>query len=185
MQSPIADFATTLHHALVVERTRPLADVARAAGFTYPALYARISGRVPFTLEEARRVLCEVPDIRLVDALLSGTRFAAFERAPLTGGVSRRGSVALALLAMRQVAEIASELSTHAEAGMIDQSAQDRLDTRLLEAERALALIRHALPYAHRRPASDAVAPGTRSGEGGSPRPDAESLEGLSQSAAG
>lgn len=147
---PPLDFAATLHRVLIADRIRPLRDVAKAAGFSYPALYARISGRVPFSVEEIRRILLEVPDIRLVDALLAGTCFAAFARAPLSGGQAARGVVGTALVATQQVAQIANELATHVEDGTLDLDAQERLNQRILEAERSLAILRQALPHARR-----------------------------------
>lgn len=156
---PPPDFANTLHRLLVVDRIRPLRDVATASGFSYPALYARMTGRVPFSADEIRRVLLEVPDIRLVDALLSGTCFAGFVRAPLSGGSSKRGAVGTAMHAMQQVARIAGEVAALVEDDALDAEAQDRLGQQILEAERSLAILRQSLPQARRSQPHDVPSP--------------------------
>lgn len=156
---PPPDFANTLHRLLVVDRVRPLRDVAKASGFSYPALYARMTGRVPFSADEIRRVLLEVPDIRLVDALLSGTCFAGFVRAPLAGGLAKRGAVGTAMHAMQQVARIAGDVAALVEDDALDAEALERLGQQILEAERSLAILRQALPHARRSQPQDAPSP--------------------------
>ena len=41
-------FASVTHRLLVVEKMKPVADVARALGMKYATLHARIIGRIPF-----------------------------------------------------------------------------------------------------------------------------------------
>lgn len=158
------EFAAVLHRILARERSRSMRDVAAALGLSYPAFYARISGRVPFSTVEIQRVLQEVPDPRLADALLAGTPFGAFLRARLTGGRAGEDALGTALRAMQEVLALVQGLSAAEEASALQQ--------HLDEAERALAILRHVLPYAAaRRPA-----PVPASGGGDAPTFEMEAL---------
>lgn len=137
------DFASVLHRLLARERQRPIRDVAAALGLSYPAFYARLSGRVPFSTEEIRRLLQEVPDRRLADVLLADTPFGAYPRARLTGGTIGEDTVATSLRAMQEVVAVVQGLASGVE--------HDMLEIHVNEAERLLAILRHVLRHAHVR----------------------------------
>lgn len=135
----LRDFAQVLHRLLARERQRSIRDVAGALGLSYPAFYARLSGRVPFSTEEIRRVLQEVPDRRLADALLADTPFGAYARARLTGGQAGEDTVATALRAMQEVVAVVQGLASGIE--------RDVLEMHVNEGERLLAILRHVLRH--------------------------------------
>lgn len=135
-----SEFAAVLHRILTRDRTRSMRDIAVALGLSYPAFYARLSGRVPFSIDEARAVLAEIPDHRLVDALLAGTRFGGFERAQLRGGSTRVGPFETALQVVQHLTTLMQGLSIGIE--------RDEIERQILEAERGLAALRQILPHA-------------------------------------
>lgn len=137
------DFANVLHRMLARERVRPIRDIAGALGLSYPAFYARLTGRVPFSTDEIRRVLQEVPDRRLADALLADTPFGAYPRARLTGGKNGEDTVATALRAMQEVIAVVQGLASGVE--------RDVLEMHVNEGERSLAILRHVMRHVPKR----------------------------------
>ena len=137
------DFASVLHRPLARERLRSIRDIAGALGLSYPAFYARLSGRVPFSTDEIRRVLQEVPDRRLADALLADTPFGAYPRARLTGGQAGEDMVATAMRAMQEIVAVVQGLASSVE--------RDVLEIHVNEGERLLAILRHVLRHDSKR----------------------------------
>lgn len=138
------NLADVLHRIFVVEGHASMRDVARALGLSYPAFYARVSGRVPFAPEEITKVIREVPDQRLLDALLADTEFIAFRRPVLKS----RGGEAISDAAFRSLRAISAVLEkTHSVSltSQLDRAERDEIEDRLTEAERSLGVIRFAL----------------------------------------
>lgn len=140
------DFASVLHRLLAQERVRSVRDIASTLDLSYPAFYARLSGRVAFSTDEIRRVLQEVPDRRLADALLADTPFGAYPRARLTGGQAGEDAVTTALRAMQEVVAVVQGLASGVE--------RDVLEIHVNEGERLLAILRHVLRHVPKRNAA-------------------------------
>lgn len=75
-------FAKAAYRVLIIEKARHTRDVANALGLKYATFHARLVGRIPFRPGEISSLLKHVPDIRLADALLTGTDFRPVRRLP-------------------------------------------------------------------------------------------------------
>src|SRR4051794_3710174 len=73
-------FSRLVRQVLVIEKRRPMRDVAEALGMDYAIFHARVAGRTRFKPEEISRLIREIPDPRLCDFLLRDTAFMAVER---------------------------------------------------------------------------------------------------------
>jgi hypothetical protein len=136
--------ADMLHRIFVDEGHASMRDVARALGLSYPAFYARVSGRVPFAPEEITKVIREVPDQRLLDALLADTEFVAFRRPVLKGGGGEAISDA-AFRSLRAISLVLEKTHSVTPTSQLDRAERDEIEDRLTEAERSLGVIRFAL----------------------------------------
>ncbi|HTP77041.1 MAG TPA: phage regulatory CII family protein [Rhizomicrobium sp.] len=132
---------------LVVEKVRPLGDVAQSVGMEYATLYSRVNGRTPFRLDEARALLVEVPDVRLADALLQGTSFMAVERLDELGWGKPTDAIESALQSAREMLEILTDINTATASRRLDKASRTHIEQHLHEAERALARLKLALPH--------------------------------------
>ncbi|GEM_PF-1045390 len=140
---PDADtFARTAHRILVSEKRRPVQEVAQALDMKYATFYSRIKGRVPFAPEEIRALLREVPDVRLVDALLTGTGFRAVAR--LVGDGSG-DIVREAARAIKEAANALWEVQSAFSADDLSTDGRQRAVEHVAAAERALASVREHL----------------------------------------
>lgn len=140
-----ATFAALVHRILVVERRRPVREVAEALGMKYATFYARMIGRVPFDADEINAVLREVRDERLVDCLLAETGFIGVRRGDDPGPPSRGhnvGPVENALHALEQSVGIVREVSCACADGGLKADVCERIEDHLVEAERGLAGLR-------------------------------------------
>ena len=156
-------FARTAHKILVTEKRRPVQEVARALNMKYATFYSRIKGRVPFAPEEIRALLREVPDVRLVDALLTGTGFRAVSR--LAGD----GSSDLLREAARAIKEAANalwEVQSAFSADDLSPEGRQRAIEYVSAAERALASVRDHLQRPGMGPAPAITRRGLHSGDG-------------------
>jgi hypothetical protein len=164
-------FAAIAHRLLVRERRRPMRDVAAALGLSYAALHARVSGRVPFSPLDINLLLHEIPDLRLVDALLRHTRFVAFEKPHPARGVAGSSALQAATGALRGLADLIEDIAAIAEGRRPAQEGGPDPEARLEEAQRAIAALAFALPQflaAQRR--RDARADAVVGGNGEAPR---------------
>jgi len=155
-KSPDA-FARLVRQILLVEKQRPLGDVAAEIGMDYDNLYARVIGRVTFHPEEIAALLRAVPDRRLIDWMLCCTGYIAVERpnAEACGGDALAAALKLAdhsLAAMRALC--------HAEA-QGDAAQIDGLRQHLFEAERAIGALWLRLPRAARSGTAEPKLAGT------------------------
>jgi hypothetical protein len=139
-------FAAIAHRVLVRERRRPMRDVAAALGLSYAALHARVSGRVPFSPLDISLLLQEIPDLRLVDALLRHTRFVAFEKPHPARGVAGTGALQAAVGALRSLADLAEDIAAIAEGRRPSHDGAADPEARLEAVQRAVAALAFALP---------------------------------------
>lgn len=135
-------FAKTAYRILVVEKAKPVRDVARALGMTYATLHARLLGRVPFRPDEINRLLQEVPDVRLADRLLSDTEFMAMPRPPFTPSTPQDVTSDLALKAASSVADALRDVDSAVDDRLSDPALSERIEARIVDAERALERLR-------------------------------------------
>lgn len=140
------DFAPLLHQVLVRERQRPMREVADALGMSYAAFHARVIGRVPFSPGEINALLREVPDIRLVDALLRHTRFSVVERPQPGGTIAGESANRTALRAVQEIVDALKDMGTDGVPQEIGPESVARIDAHLNEAQRLLATLRLLLP---------------------------------------
>ena len=140
-----ATVAALVHRILVVERRRPVREVAEALGMKYATFYARMIGRVPFDADEINAVLREVPDSRLVDCLLTHTGFIGVRRridaAP--GAIGHNvGPVENALRTLEPSVGIVREIASAIANGGLKPDVCERIEDHVVEAERGLAGLR-------------------------------------------
>jgi hypothetical protein len=139
-------FAAIAHQILIRERRRPMRDVAAALGLSYAALHARVSGRVPFSPMDINLLLHEMPDVRLVDALLRHTRFVAFEKPHPARSGGGATAIEAATAALRNIAALVEDLAGLAEGRRPPGDGDAAPEARLEEAQRAIAALAFALP---------------------------------------
>ncbi len=160
-------FAAIVHQILIRERRRPMRDVAAALGLSYAALHARVSGRVPFSPMDINLLLHEVPDVRLVDALLRHTRFVAFEKPHPARSGGGATAIEAATAALRNIAALVEDLAGLAEGRRPPRDGAAAPEARLEEAQRAIAALAFALPQVLAAQRRSAAIPD--SGPGASP----------------
>lgn len=156
-------FARTAHRILVTEKRRPVQEVAQALGMKYATFYSRIKGRVPFAPEEIRALLREVPDVRLVDALLSGTGFRAVSRLVADGGINVLQEAARAI---KEAANALWEIQSAFSADDLTPDGRQRAIEHVAAAERALASVREHLQRPGVSPVPALTGRGLHSGNG-------------------
>jgi hypothetical protein len=139
-------FAAIVHQILVRERRRSMRDVAAALGLSYAALHARVSGRVPFSPTDINLLLHEVPDVRLVDALLRHTRFVAFEKPHPARSGGGGTAIEAASAALRHIAALVEDLAGLAEGRRPPRDGDAAPEARLEEVQRAIAALAFTLP---------------------------------------
>ena len=143
----IGQFASAVRQILVIEKQRPLRDVAQALGMEYATFHSRVNGRAPFRPEEITKLIVEVPDPRLVDALLADTRFIGVERLEQPGWGDGAEAVGAALQSATEMLAALAHIHAAAANGRIDTAARRHLEAHVHEAERSLARLRLALPH--------------------------------------
>lgn len=153
-------FSELVHQVAVVERRRPLKALAHALGMKYATLYARVSGRVAFSTEEANCLVRELADARLASCLLQGTPFIAVGR-PNAHGAANGGLLKASVASVRESAEALAEIEGWLETGAIDQRLLDHVKEQVEKAEAAIAALREevAAQHLHVGDAPDATPP--------------------------
>lgn len=139
------EFASLLYRLLIVEEIMTVKQVAGSLDMKEQSLYSRLYGRVRFSVEEARRILCILSDVRVADHLLEGSPFVAVKRAPEqedgSGNVRVQASSTLF-----DVTDLMREVETSlSDDGRIDHREKIKIEERLLEAERSLTALRKAI----------------------------------------
>lgn len=147
MKQPTPDrFSKVAYRLLIVEKVLSARAVAAALGMKYATFHARLAGRIPFRPEEISALLRAVPDMRLADALLSGTAFRAVRRnaKPLPDREAQF---------LRKPAEKAgrvAEAFRDLQVALADETPADwndeRVRKRIAAAQKALDALRLALP---------------------------------------
>lgn len=144
MNAPFFEIARRI---LIVEKVRPLRDVAHDMGMEYATLYSRVTGRSPFKPEEMTALIRHVPDIRLVDSLLNGTDFIAVDRIPENGWGNASEAMSAALKSTQQLIEVLLQLHFSKIDGAAPVAARHDIEAHVIEAERSLARLKLALPH--------------------------------------
>src|SRR5689334_4720262 len=100
-------FSRLVYQILVIEKRRPIREVAAAVGMEYASFHARVIGRTHFKAEEVGRLIAAVPDSRLCDYLLYSTPFTAVPRPQPSADPNRGAFEAAVQLATESLATIA------------------------------------------------------------------------------
>ena len=140
------EFAVLLRRLLVIERVRPVREVATALGMTYSSFHARLHGRVAFRPEEITRVLRIVPDMRLLDCLLLDTGFLAVARPENAEMVDMRLAVGMTVRSAEAVLATLRTLHEALFTADLGRSWRGEVEQQILEAQRGLATLSLALP---------------------------------------
>jgi len=140
------EFASMLYQLLIVEEVRAVKEVAAELDLKEQALYARLYGRVRFSVEEARKILIYLGDVRVADHMMAGSGYVAIERTDKhedekSDGV-REGATSTLFDVTDLMKEVESALSDD---GRIDHREKIDIEKRLHEAERSLTSLRNAL----------------------------------------
>jgi len=141
-----SEFASLLYQLLIVEEVKAVKEVAAELGLKEQALYARLYGRVRFSVEEARAILAYLGDTRVADHLLEGSAFVAIHRTELDDEKTSEGVREGATTTLFDVTDLMREVETAlSDDGRIDHREKIDIEKRLHEAERSLTALRNAL----------------------------------------
>jgi hypothetical protein len=141
----LSPLAALLRQILLIEKRRPLGEVAAAMGIEYSNLYGRVTGRVQLNAEELSALLRVLPDPRILDLLLSDTPFVAVVR---PDGGDNHPVASAAELGLRSIEEIIAashDIVAALNNDDLDGSARTRVEGHVAEAQRHLASLRLAL----------------------------------------
>ncbi len=134
-------FSQLVRQVLVIEKHRPMRDVAVALGMDYALFHARVAGRTRFKPEEISGLVREIPNSRLCDFLLRDTAFMAVERpAPSipAKGCAFHMALRLATESIAALEQIGKSLAD----GQLEPTRYDELGRHIQEAERAVCDLR-------------------------------------------
>lgn len=137
-------FSSLVRQILILEKRRPMREVADALGMDYVNFHARVIGRTRFKAEEINRLIQELPDPRLCDFLLRNTPFLAVERPAAKHGNERAFQTALRLAS--ESLALLEQMGEYLAAGKLDAAGYERLHRHTEEAERAVSELRAKLP---------------------------------------
>ncbi len=139
------EFATLLYKLLIVEEVQSVKQVAAALEMKEQSLYSRLYGRVRFSVEEARRILQILGDVRIADFMLDSSIFVAVSRSE--GGDDRSEGVRTqASSTLFDVTDLMREVEASlSDDGRIDHREKVKIKERLLEAERSLTALRETI----------------------------------------
>jgi len=141
-----SEFAALLYQLLIVEEVKAVKEVAAELGLKEQALYARLYGRVRFSVEEARDILTYLGDVRIADHLLKGTKYVAIERKDQGDAEQSEGVREGATTTLFDVTDLMREVEgALSDDGRIDHREKIDIEKRLHEAERSLTALRNAL----------------------------------------
>ncbi|MBN4046394.1 hypothetical protein JYU02_00160 [bacterium AH-315-P15] len=144
------EFASLLYQLLIAEEVKAVKEVAAELGLKEQALYARLYGRVRFSVEEARRILAYLGDVRIADHLLGGTEYVAIKRQTLNEEDKSEGVREGATSTLFDVTDLMREVEgALSDDGRIDHREKIDIEKRLHEAERSLTALRNALKGLH------------------------------------
>lgn len=144
------EFASLLYQLLIVEEVRAVKEVAAELGLKEQALYARLYGRVRFSVEEARRILAYLDDVRIADHLLAGTNYVAIKRQVQNNVNKSEGVREGATSTLFDVTDLMKEVEVAlSNDGRIDHREKIDIEKRLHEAERSLTALRNSLQGLH------------------------------------
>ncbi|MBM3486921.1 MAG: hypothetical protein FJX67_09855 [Alphaproteobacteria bacterium] len=139
-------FARMAYRVLVEERKYSAKDVATALGMKYATFHARLIGRVPFRPDEIIALLCAVPDVRIVDALLGTTRFVAVPKVEADNKRVRNPILRNVIDAVSETTKVLDMVGRVQGADRIDDpDLRATLEDHVRAAERALAGLRARL----------------------------------------
>lgn len=133
-------FAALLHQVVVQEERGSGAMLAQRAGMSYDMLYARMTGRVPISPGEARRLVAETADQRLADWLMTDTPFVAVRRA--RPDVSQRDMADTVAAVVRETVDIWRDLARFTDYRQLSPKERADLLREVREAELAIANLR-------------------------------------------
>jgi hypothetical protein len=145
-----SEFAALLYQLLIVEEVKAVKEVAAELGLKEQALYARLYGRVRFSVEEARHILTYLGDMRIADYLMAGTKYVAIVRKEQGDDRTSEGVREGATTTLFDVTDLMREVEgALSDDGRIDHREKIDIEKRLHEAERSLTALRNALKGVH------------------------------------
>lgn len=147
MRDDASDFQSLLYTLLILEKIRPVKQVAADLDLKYDAFYARVQGKTPFRIEEVRRLLQVIPDDRLAAFLLDGTPYLAAPRPQYDPGAPPAEPTHTGLRwtvadVMVQVSEIIKEIDQSFEDAKLDHRDRRRIAEAIADAEQSLGTLR-------------------------------------------
>ncbi len=144
------EFASLMYQLLIAEEVKAVKEVAAELGLKEQALYARLYGRVRFSVEEARLILAYLGDVRVADHLLEGSAYVAIARSDKHDGEKSDGVREGATSTLFDVTDLMKEVEgALSDDGRIDHREKIDIEKRLHEAERSLTALRNALSGLH------------------------------------
>lgn len=151
MADDIDEFASLLYQLLIVEEVKSVKEAAAELGLKEQALYARLYGRVRLSVEEARKLLRYLGDVRIADHLLAGSDYVAVKRSDVAEEERRSAGVREgATTTLFDVTDLMREVEVAlSDDGRIDHREKIDIEKRVHEAERSLTALRNALKTLH------------------------------------
>ncbi len=145
------EFAALLYQLLIVEEVKTVKEAAAELGLKEQALYARLYGRVRLSVEEARKLLKYLGDVRIADHLLVGSGYVATKRTELTEEEHKSAGVREgATTTLFDVTDLMREVEVAlSDDGRIDHREKIDIEKRLHEAERSLTALRNSIKGLH------------------------------------
>lgn len=139
------DFADLIYRVLVVEKRKPLEDVAKQMGLSYHSLHARLHCKILFSVDEARRLMEILQSSDVADYLLGESGMIGV---PREEEVSKSETDSLFRRTNHLAIETADVLAAVEEAlkdDKLDHRDRQAIQSEIIEAERSLASLRAAL----------------------------------------
>ncbi|MEP1340605.1 MAG: phage regulatory CII family protein [Ekhidna sp.] len=137
-------FSEILYQILVSEKKMQVKELAPKIGIREPTFYARLRGHGTFSPKEVKAILHELPDMRLINWFLSGTRFIPVDR--IDANPQIEGTVEslrkTALLMLIEASEAANQIEVALADNRIDYKEAKLIRSDLETAERAIAALR-------------------------------------------
>lgn len=138
-------FSELVYRLLMIEKIASLEDVAEALGMSYHSLHARLHNKTLFSADEINGLIKTLGNADIVDFLLDGSGLMAFERqntvSPANGDSIFKRTSHLAI----ETANVLEAVEIAMSDDRIDHRDAIQIQKEIVDVERALATIRHAL----------------------------------------
>lgn len=146
-RDPSRQFARLVHQILVVERVRPMREVAAELELPYATFYSRLNGRVPFRPNEIQKLIRVIPDSRIVEWLLARTEFIAVKQTIRYDFDAEGGPLETASRSVEHAVAVWRDLCTAGDRNHLDNDRHARIEQHIREAQRDLAALQYVLAH--------------------------------------